>query len=155
MPNDTNGFSFQIGLPQLAVLLILFYFIVKNIKKIDKNLLILVVSIVAFIALLFSPSAFIWENIPFLSEINYPWTILGILMFLISLASGFITKPEKVSTIVVLILAFISLILITPYAKPQSHIDRGDQFYLTNQATTTSSTELMPLWVKRVSYSKD
>ena len=38
--------------------------------------------------------------------------------------------------------------MIIPYAKPNYFINRGDSFYLTNLATTTSSNELMPLWVK-------
>lgn len=45
-------------------------------------------------------------------------------------------------------LGILSFVLVFPYAKPEKYVDRGDQFYLTNEATTTSSSELMPLWVK-------
>ena len=34
------------------------------------------------------------------------------------------------------------------YARPISLIDRPDDYYLTNEATTTSHDELMPIWVK-------
>ena len=40
--------------------------------------------------------------------------------------------------------------MVLPYAKPEYYVDRGDGFYITNQATTTSSNEFMPLWVKKM-----
>jgi uncharacterized membrane protein YfhO len=41
-----------------------------------------------------------------------------------------------------------SIALVLPYAKPEEYVNRGDDFYMTNDATTTSSSEYMPLWVK-------
>jgi hypothetical protein len=49
-----------------------------------------------------------------------------------------------------LVLSVSAVILVLPYAKPQYFVNKGDSFYLTNQATTTSSNELMPLWVKKL-----
>jgi hypothetical protein len=34
------------------------------------------------------------------------------------------------------------------YAKPKERIDKGDNYYRSNDATTTSAGELMPVWVK-------
>ena len=42
----------------------------------------------------------------------------------------------------------LALILYLPLAKPSEYVDRGDGYYFTNDGTTTSSSELMPLWVK-------
>jgi hypothetical protein len=50
---------------------------------------------------------------------------------------------------IALLIAASSIFFISPYAKPQYYVDRGDDFYLTNEATTTSSDELMPIWVKQ------
>ena len=47
-----------------------------------------------------------------------------------------------------LFLAVISIVLVLPNAKAQNYIDKGDNYYLTNNATTTSSSEYTPLWVK-------
>jgi len=33
--------------------------------------------------------------------------------------------------------------------SPSTILIKGDGYYLTNNATTTSSAELMPLWVKK------
>ncbi|MGA2968143.1 MAG: hypothetical protein ABSD69_03175, partial [Candidatus Levyibacteriota bacterium] len=46
-----------------------------------------------------------------------------------------------------------ALFLFIPHARPEYFVNRGDAFYLTNQATTTSSNELLPLWVKQLPLS--
>ena len=106
-----------------------------------------------FTFLLFKPSNFLWENLPLLSEINYPWIVLGILGFLVSLLAGFLCR-EKITKYIVVCLGIISVFLVLPYAKPQYYVDRGDDFYLTNDATTTSSNELMPLWVRKIPFQR-
>ena len=151
-PTDQNPFSYQIGIPQLIIFVLAFIFALINIKK-DKYaktalFLILVTLCISF--LLFSESATIWKVTPLLSEINYPWTLLGIIMFLVSLLAGYLSKLGKVMTLTVLVLAVMAMFLFIPHAKPQYALNRGDAFYLTNQATTTSSSELTPLWVKKL-----
>lgn len=162
VPTDPNGFPYQLGLPHLAVLfltvfvLLINYF--KNVilrqqaeesDKVSKTSFLLISIILVFIFLLTKPSSFLWENLPLLSEINYPWTALGILGFLSSLLAGFLCR-QKITRYVAIALSLIAVVLVLPYAKPQYYVDRGDNFYLTNDATTTSSNELMPLWVKKM-----
>ena len=154
VPIDPNGFSYQLGLAHLAtffiVTLYLFISFIKN--KISKDYSFKIAALLTFIAsffafLLFKPSEFLWGNIPLLSEINYPWIVLGILGFLISLLAGFLSK-QALGRFMMIFLAIIAVFTVLPYAKPQQYINKGDGYYLTNDATTTSSNELMPLWVK-------
>lgn len=156
-PIDLNGFSYQLGLVHLAIFIIvilsLFPLLVKN-KKNFKEYYIMIASILTisaafFTFLLFKPSEFLWENIPLLSEINYPWIVLGVLGFLISLLAGLLSK-QVLGRFVAVFLAAIAIFLVLPYAKPEYYINKGDDYYLTNDATTTSSNELMPLWVKKI-----
>jgi hypothetical protein len=154
-PTDPNPFGYQIGIPQLIIFVLAFIFALKSVKK-NKDarialFLIVVTLLVSF--LLFSPSAFIWKITPLLSEINYPWTLLGIIMFLVSLLAGYLTKFGKVMALTVLALGIAALFLFIPHARPEYFVNRGDAFYLTNQATTTSSNELLPLWVKQLPLS--
>ncbi|MGA2967979.1 MAG: hypothetical protein ABSD69_02315, partial [Candidatus Levyibacteriota bacterium] len=105
-PTDPNPFGYQIGIPQLIIFVLAFIFALKSVKK-NKDarialFLIVVTLLVSF--LLFSPSAFIWKITPLLSEINYPWTLLGIIMFLVSLLAGYLTKFGKVMALTVLAL---------------------------------------------------
>lgn len=154
VPIDANGFGYQVGIPQIIAILFVLIMAIKNKGKDYKKVLFLIFTFFLLSFLLFSPAEFIWKNTPFLSEINYPWTILAILMFLSSLIAGYLTKLGKTFITISLLLCISSLILIIPYAKPEQRVDRGDDFYLTNQATTTSSNELMPLWVKEMPSKK-
>jgi len=156
VPTDSNGFSYQLGIPHLFILfLVIFYLFFKflknrnNFRECSVRTVLLLSSIIAlFIFLLFRPSTFLWEHLPFLSEINYPWTTLSVLGFLVSLMAGFLCR-QKYTRYIVICLSLISIIMYLPYAKPQYYADREDNYYLTNEATTTSSDELMPLWVKK------
>ena len=149
VPTGPNPFSYQIGIPQLIVFVLAVIFALKNIKeKYAKFALFIIIVSFCISLLLFSPSAIIWKITPLLSEINYPWTLLAIIMFLVSLLAGYLSRQGKIIAIVVIALGIIAMLLFTPYAKPQYTVNRGDSFYLTNQATTTSSNEQMPLWVK-------
>ncbi|MEK7450504.1 MAG: 6-pyruvoyl-tetrahydropterin synthase-related protein [Patescibacteria group bacterium] len=157
VPTDPNGFSYQLGLVHLAIFIIVVLFLsfllIKN-KKYFKEYSIKIAYILTiitafFIFLLFRPSEFLWEKIPLLSEINYPWITLGILGFLISLLAGFLSK-QVLGRYSMVFLGAIAIFVVLPYAKPQQYINKGDSYYLTNDATTTSSNELMPLWVKKM-----
>ena len=151
VPTEANGFSYQLGISYILVFLLSVWFFFTNLfkHKLKRDFLIpLLILIILFIALMFKPTKILWENIPLLSEINYPWTLLGPLGFLISLLAGFLARKEITIKIITSILIIFSAAVIIPYAKPNYFINRGDSFYLTNLATTTSSNELMPLWVK-------
>jgi hypothetical protein len=153
VPTDPSGFGYQIGTAQLVVFILALVLIIKSFIK-HKNKensmgLFLGISTVFISILFFSFTAFIWAHTPLLSEINYPWTLLAVVMFLISLLSGFLAKQGKIIAGLGLILLASAIIMYLPHAKPQYFVNRGEGFYTTNQATTTSSNELMPLWVKQ------
>ena len=160
-PIDPNGFSYQLGLVHLAVFIIvvlsLLFLLLSNKKYFKEYYIrlagILTISVSFFAFLLFKPSEFFWENIPLLSEINYPWIVLGILGFLISLLTGFLSK-QVLGRFVMIFLGIIAVFIVLPYGKPQQYINKGDGYYLTNDATTTSSNELMPLWVKKIPFQR-
>jgi hypothetical protein len=156
VPTVSDGFSYQLGLVHLT----LFIFIVLSLLLLlikdkylkgsqEKSAFLLTVIATFYIFLLFKPSDFLWKNLPLLLEINYPWIILGILGFLISLLAGYLCK-QIVGRYVLIVLGVIAIVLVYPYAKPERYIDNPDSYYLTNSATTTSSDELMPLWVREI-----
>lgn len=155
-PTDLNGFSYQMGFVQLGVfailiLLLLFFAIKRKYFKLNSVKIASVLTTISlfFAFLLFQQSSFLWKNVPLLSEINYPWINLGILGFIISLLAGFLSK-KAIGKYLVILFTIIAIFTVLPYAKPQYFVDRGDNFYLTNEATTTSSNELMPLWVRKI-----
>jgi hypothetical protein len=155
IPTGPDSFTYQIGLAHIcvlvAVLLVLLFIFVKNKKYSNdyftKIALLLTAIITIYGFLLFESSKIFWEKLPLLSEINYPWIVLGILGFLISLLVGFLSR-QTLGKSLMIILGTLALIIVLPNAKPQYYINNPDSYYLTNQATTTSSNELTPLWVK-------
>ncbi len=149
-PTDPNPFGYQVGIPQLIIFVLAAVFILINIKKdkLAKTGLFLVVSTLLISILLFSPTAIIWSKTPLLSEINYPWTLLGVIMFLVGLTAGYLTKLGKTFIALSIFLSIFAIIFVMPHSRPQYFVNRGDAYYSTNQGTTTSSNELMPLWVK-------
>lgn len=155
LPDHLDGFSYQIGLPQILVVLtvlgLLFYFwrFKKKSWQTDHAKLASLFLLLSFgfVLLMFSFTAFLWQA-PLLREINYPWTLLGPVGFLISLVTGFLCLQNRLIGYACVGICFVSIILTVPYAKPAEYFDKGDNYYLTNDATTTSSNELMPLWVK-------
>ncbi|MDO8659114.1 MAG: hypothetical protein Q7K54_00765 [Candidatus Parcubacteria bacterium] len=157
VPTDPNGFSYQLGPAHLAVIIIVALYSIFALIKSKKHLIghsvkiagSLTIIVAFYIFLLFKPSDFLWKNTPLLSEINYPWIVLGILGFLISLSAGFLCR-QRMGRCAMVFLSIIAVLTVFPYAKPQYYINRGDNYYLTNNATTTSSGELMPLWVKKI-----
>lgn len=154
IPNQTGGFSYQLGLPHLILFTIVIFSLFFSILKknlinneLFKNVLTLTLITLILIFFLFSTSAFFWE-LPLLKEINYPWTMLLPIGFLVSILSGYLYLQKRLIKFAVLILVFIAIIFFLPYAKPKYYVDREEGFYFTNDSTTTSSSELMPLWVK-------
>lgn len=154
VPTAPNGFSYQIGWPLVLIFLLVVGYLLSKIFFVRKRnyvnrefklVIFIVIGIIALVFMLFPVSAPIWKTLPLLSDINYPWTLLLPLGFLLSLLSGFLADRFKYVSIVIVILAVIAFL---PHAKPSAYINRGDAYYLTNEATTTSSSELMPLWVK-------
>jgi hypothetical protein len=154
-PTESGGFSYQLGIPQIIVVLFsIVLFITSFVKsrllqtpaKFYISILVLLF-LICFI-MLFPFTDFIWKNVPLLKEINYPWTLLSQLGFISALSAGYLVLQGRFMKYVLVGLCALSIILVFPYAHPQKYVSHDDNYYLTNEATTTSSDELMPLWVK-------
>jgi len=153
-PTEKGAFTYQLGLGQIGVIIVSFFILLFSFIKskfiqtpIKKFALIILFSYVICLLGTFSISSLIWTNTPLLSEINYPWTLLSQLGFLSSLLAGFLVIEGREIKIIVFIMAIVAVAQVYPYARPVKYSYYSDQYYLTNEATTTSSQELMPLWV--------
>lgn len=155
VPTDTGGFSYQLGIVQSIIMLLIFLIIgtrlLKN-KLIQPTAIkyagILLTVYVSYFIMLFSFTLPLWKTTPLLREINYPFTLLSQLGFITALLGGFLVLQGKYMKYLLIALSIMAIILVFPYAKPEKFVNYDDNYYLTNEATTTSSSELMPLWVK-------
>lgn len=154
-PTEEGGFSYNIGVGQVLIIVSLLVsisilFIKRNLTRTPKSLLVLSLLLIYFILFLmmFSFTAIIWKYLPLINEINYPWTILSQLGFITALCAGYLFTRGKIFKILVAVAVILAIVEVIPNSKPTEYVNRGDNYYLTNEGTTTSSDELMPLWVK-------
>lgn len=136
-----------IGFAHLLVLVLVVILYLFNRKLKHKSLLAYSL-IVIFISLipLFSYTSFIW-SLPIVNLIDFPWRLLIVTGFLLSFISGSIVFFPK-GKILGLAILVIGIGLCLPLVRAQKRIDKDDSYYETNDATTTSNDELMPIWVE-------
>lgn len=155
-PTESGGFSYQLGVGQIIAILLTLVIFAKSLfkTKIAQPPSIQSAGVLLFLYLLcllflFSFTSVIWKTTPLLNEINYPWTLLSQLGFITALLAGFLATQGKLMKYLSIAVGIACIALTIPYARPEKYVDHGEEFYITNEATTTSSDELMPVWVKQ------
>lgn len=141
--------SFQLGWVHILLFIVGVVVLLteKGLER-KKNLFLgsyMMLSIAGLILMTLHISYPLWK-LPFLSSIDFPWRLLGPIVFFLSLGTMFAVdrKIIKYFSIGFIIIAFF---LIPNFAKPAGLILKNDDYYRNIDATTTSADELMPLWV--------
>lgn len=130
-------------------LLILFFalglvFLVKKIQNRFTIVFFLLTSLISFI-LMFPQSEIVWK-LPIIGMIDFPWRLMLLVCFSLSFLAGSITLISYGKNIAI-ILAILAIIIYFPIVSVKNTIYYPDSYYETNDATTTSNNELMPIWV--------
>lgn len=145
LPLQIGFLHFLIGF----VVLPLLFFIRGRRKKVISALFIVVFLISFF--LMIEVSYRLWQTARIDKFLQFPWRFLGlnafVTSFLAALPASWIKKELKLVLTGILIIGVILSSL--PYTRPIGFLHRDDDFYLTNDATTTSSNEYLPIWVKK------
>ncbi len=159
-----DGMSFKIG--KLQLLLSAIATLIIFIKK-RRSELFWVISLVISIFMATSYSKFIWQSLPFLSLVQFPWRYLALAGFFTSILAGYSLTLIKPLPIQVLVFSFLlsatlnlNLKLFTPQttypakledftAEPYldtlpSIIPEYRPVWLDTQNTTFTDTELLP-----------
>lgn len=150
-----DGLSFQIGLVNFATLFlaaVLAIFHRKDRKFLGISLL-LGISFILSVFLQHNKSAFIWEAIPLMAFIQFPWRFLGISIFIAALAGGALTPylKDRLSPVflILIIAAVVSTIM---YFKPKEYVD--DDFFekFTDTKIMQKGVDLtkdyLPIWTQ-------
>lgn len=148
---DTN----LIGIVSIVVLLssIILMVIIykKEIKKIPYFGLVILFGFLAIVSLVLSVSlsSLFWENIN-ASFVQFPYRILSIFILCVSFFAAFISYIlfEKAKILVVIIISILTIYSSYNYLTNVEYSNNPDEFYSTNEATTTIHNEYMPIWVK-------
>ena len=106
-----DDMSFQVGHLHWVLLAIIFFISLKK-----KEVLKLLAIFIFYIFLTHNKSTFIWQTLPFLQYIQFPWRFLGPSIFVASFIAGLAIKNSKLLT---LILVVISIFLYKDYFKAE------------------------------------
>jgi hypothetical protein len=151
-----DGMSFQIGVAHLIsfLLTIIFlgYVILKKRKSLsfqNQNLIFFAGTTLLSVFLTLEISKPIWEAIPFLPQIQFPWRLNALTVFALSILAGGLR--HSLFKYLLPILLLILLLNIRNYTKPSYFLRYFDKFYF-NSATlyrgaNSTANEFLPVWV--------
>lgn len=154
-PSEYFADIYLVGILSLVTLIsviILAFIIYKNeLSKIPYKNLLISFLVIFIISALFSTaiSGFLWERInSSLVQFPYRFLSLGIVStsFLVAFLSYILFSKAKIVAfiIVIFLLGFFSY----KYVSEVEYTQHSDEYYSTNDATTTVHDEYMPKWVK-------
>ena len=162
--SDQDTLSFQVGVFNLAIFIIgLVVFGLKlfqsskrrnYLRKNFKAFYFLLVFATSFFLML-GVSAWAWRFLLIYNLIQFPWRLLSLTTFssavlagaMLSLIGGQLIRA-RFQLFLAMVLVFFVVLLNLQYAKPEYLIDRGENYYITNEGTTTVANEYLPIWVE-------
>ena len=159
-PND--GLSFQIGLVNLAVILILTALVIffkNNFKKVTFQISLLVIGgfLLSFVFMNIRTLP-LWQLIPFHDFIQFPWRLLFYTTFFTAIAASLSVQvfPKKVKYILGLFIIIAGFALTVNYFRPASIVYKSDNEYLARFfANRSVSGETIGLSKDYIGYSED
>lgn len=149
-----DNMNLSVGLLQWIIpvgVLIITFFNKNRLDKITYDFYLLVVLAFLHLLLTHNKTAFIWEMLPFMKFIQFPWRFLGVSVFIFSLASGYLFKLISVKWFVSLffVLIFFYIYFSTStYFRPDIWYTVDDSYFLTgeewNRQRTASIGDFWP-----------
>lgn len=138
-PTCLDGFSFKLGKSNIIFsvlgLALALYFIAN--KKTKKTHIVVFTSLITTIAFLFTQqiSSSLWESIPRIEFLQYPWRFLNYLAFSLSLLTGIFIfflgkyKSNRLTLFATILILAITIFLNLKLFKPQFYNDNTSDYY--------------------------
>lgn len=154
----SDGMSFQIGVAHLAVFLLILFSLGAWILRLKKNISFEYRNIIFFfgtavisIFLTLEISKPIWEVVPYLPQVQFPWRLNALTVFSLSIAAGGLMRFKfKYLLPVLLIVLFIN---VRNYCRPGYFERYNDKDYLNNyslyRGSSSIADEFFPIWVEK------
>lgn len=134
-----DNMNLSVGILQWAIpvfSLMMFFVRKSKLGKLPATFYLLLILGILYLLLTHNKTAFIWEVLPFMKYIQFPWRFLGMAVFVFALASGIIFNifTKKWHLYLVFALA-IPYILYTTYMffRPDIWYPVGDSYFLTGE----------------------
>ncbi len=149
MNGDTSEkFTNMIG-PILFLVVIVVALKIFSKKTFQKRELYLLFSTVVSVFLMTEYSRFIWDALPFLKFIQFPWRLLQVILvslpLFLTLNSKYFSSKRSILFIIFFLLSWIWIISVSLFwAKPISYISNSDHDWREYGKTADASEEFMP-----------
>lgn len=147
-----GGMSYQVGLIHLGVMVILIPML-WLFRKRKEFLFLGILAVLSFIISIFfmlEVSQPLWDNLPFLSYVQFPVRILIIPVFSASIVSALLIKYLPWKRVLFMILLFLVLYANRNHLGINQKFDPGEEYYQSIKSTTTSFDEDLPIWVAKI-----
>lgn len=128
-----DDLSFAVGYLQWILPLGIFIFLIfrKEVKKYSQFLILFFLGWF-YLFLTHNKSTLVWEVIPFLSYVQFPWRFLGAIVFCFSLASGILmTLLKKQRPWLLLLITIFAIFLNVNFFREDIWYSVDDNYYLT------------------------
>lgn len=141
----------------LSVLLLIFrkhFSKAKSLIEVTNHTRLFIFFTVAGLLSVFFSSFFstaLWHVLP-VTFIQFPFRFLSLEIVAVAFLSAYILnsiRDKKFQLVYSIIIVLCLAINATPYFLQIKSFDKGEGFYVTNQSTTTTRDEYMPIWVKQ------
>jgi len=157
-PGPVDDMSFQLGFPQWPLALIagglslIKYFKKKERKFLPVILLFLFWSLVVFLT--HGKSVFIWDRLPLVSFIQFPWRFLALAMFFGSfLVGSLVSLFKEREYFIAIVVILLTIILNISYFRPQKNYLTTDDLILSGESYKTQSMatlmDYLPIQVRQ------
>jgi hypothetical protein len=147
-PGPVDGIYLGVGLPSLVLLVVIAVWILKQ-KRYNSQAMYLVGGLVALGFLVWEGSAIVWNLVPSVSYIQFPWRLLLFWPLLFSVLLAWWMQKARVSKWIVLGLLLILFISTVSKSRSYSTIAKGDEHWMVFPETTTVADENRPHWFDR------
>ena len=143
---SNDGMSFKFGYIQWIVL-----FLSLFISIFKRRLLYILIPLLFCLFLTISPSKFIWEHIPLLQQLQYPWRLLGLSVLIVSFLGPlvYVQISPKLKFLFLVFILFGSIVSNRNHIQAFSSIENPD---ITRIGSTTIADELLPISSKMDCY---
>ena len=146
-PNSSEGLSTQIGIVP-AVIAVSCPILILTKRAKEKVVILQVIVVLIAILLMIKPALPFWQNVPYTDVIQFPWRMLSLVVFAQSFLAAYLINISPQRNLIAFLAVAAAVISTITYTKPQTFVDRGDDYYATNEDTTTVRDEYLPIWVK-------
>ncbi len=131
-PGLADGMSFQVGYVHWAIALIALLFIAIRVinKKVALQTVLFGIVFILSVFMMHNKSAFIWQIIPLLNYLQFPWRLLSLVIFTSSILGGYVITQlkGKILDVSIILVSVIAIIINFNYFKPEKfYTEYNDQ----------------------------